>query len=118
MSRNFLSKNDELRRGDSLRSNNGEWEAIFQDDCNFVIYTNGTPVWASDTYGFDGFRLCMQGDCNLVMYNQNDEPRWNTSTYRLESNMCRLQLTNDGKLELYREAEKIWSSDDSKGNKL
>lgn len=30
MSRNYLSKNDELRRGDYLLSNNREWKAIFQ----------------------------------------------------------------------------------------
>lgn len=30
MSRNFLSKNDELRKGDYLVSNNGEWKAVFQ----------------------------------------------------------------------------------------
>nr|XP_046227500.1 mannose-specific lectin-like [Scatophagus argus] len=110
MSRNFLSKNDELRRGDFLVSNNGEFKAIFQDDGNFVVY-GWKPVWASGTDGSDGFRLCVQGNCNVVMYNQQDEPRWSTGTGKLESNMCHLQLTNDGTLELYREAEKIWSSD-------
>ncbi|GLD69138.1 mannose-specific lectin-like protein [Lates japonicus] len=78
MSRNFLSKNDELRRGDYLISNNREFKAIFQDDGNFVIY-GWQPLWASDTSGSDASRLCMQADCNLVMYNNKDEPReWKT----------------------------------------
>ncbi|TKS87576.1 hypothetical protein D9C73_021700 [Collichthys lucidus] len=30
MSRNYVSKNDELRRGDYLISNNGQWKAVFE----------------------------------------------------------------------------------------
>ncbi|TKS87599.1 hypothetical protein D9C73_021723 [Collichthys lucidus] len=117
MSKNYLSKNDELRKGDYLMSNNGQWKAIFQDDGNFVIY-GWKPVWASDTWGSDAVRLCMQSDCNLVMYNQCDSPRWCTRTDRPCSTMCRLQLTDEGNLVLYRESEEIWSSADSKGEKL
>uniref|UniRef100_G3NLI3 Bulb-type lectin domain-containing protein n=1 Tax=Gasterosteus aculeatus aculeatus TaxID=481459 RepID=G3NLI3_GASAC len=79
MSKNYMSRNDELRQGDSLTSNNGEWKAVFQEDTNFVIY--GTkPVWASDTYGLDGIRLCLQDDCNLVMYNQRHQILWSTNS--------------------------------------
>ncbi|XP_028289023.1 mannose-specific lectin-like [Parambassis ranga] len=116
MSRNFLSKNDELRRGDYLLSNNGEWKAVFQDDGNFVIY-GWSPKWASDTANSDAVRLCMQADCNLVMYNIDSQPRWHTKTNKGNCNMCRLYLTNDGKLVLNRECEQIWSSNDSKGMK-
>ncbi|XP_071341993.1 B-type lectin plumieribetin-like [Trachinotus anak] len=116
MSRNHLSKNDELRRGDYLLSNNKGWKAIFQDDGNFVIY-GWKPVWASDTASTDAFRLCMQADCNLVMYNKSDTPRWHTDSMRSSCNMCRLELTDDGKLLVYRESEEIWSSAHSRGKK-
>ncbi|XP_044031828.1 mannose-specific lectin-like [Siniperca chuatsi] len=117
MSRNYLSKNNELRKGDYLMSNNGEWKAVFQDDGNFVIY-GWKPVWASDTYGSDVFRLCMQADCNLVMYNKCNEPKWHTNTYISgEANMCRLQLTDDGKLLVFKEGEELWSSATSKGTR-
>nr|ADV35591.1 lily-type lectin-1 [Oplegnathus fasciatus] len=116
MSKNYLSRNDELRKGDYLISNNGQWKAIFQDDANFVIY-GWKPVWASDTWGSDAVRLCMQTDSNLVMYNQCDTPRWATDSNRSECNMCRLQLTDDGKLVVYRKSEELWSSADSKGSK-
>ncbi|XP_018556250.1 uncharacterized protein LOC108899979 isoform X1 [Lates calcarifer] len=116
MSRNFLSKNDELRRGDYLISNNREFKAIFQDDGNFVIY-GWQPLWASNTSGSDASRLCMQADCNLVMYNNKDEPRWHTNSSKPSCNMCRLQLTDDGKLVLSREQEAVWSSADSEGMK-
>ncbi|XP_034023007.1 mannose-specific lectin-like [Thalassophryne amazonica] len=110
MSKNYLSKNDELRKGDYLLSNNREWKAIFQDDGNFVIY-GWKPTWASNTNGADVVRLCMQSDCNLVMYNAKGEPKWASNSYRPgETNMCRLHLTNDGKLVVSREAEQIWTS--------
>ncbi|XP_028425491.1 mannose-specific lectin [Perca flavescens] len=117
MSRNFLSKNDELRKGDFLISNNGEYKAVFQDDGNFVIY-GWKPVWASDTSGSDVFRLCMQADCNLVMYNKANGPKWQTNSHKSgDCNMCRLHLTNDGKLVVYKEGDEIWSSANSRGMK-
>ncbi|XP_020489333.2 B-type lectin plumieribetin [Labrus bergylta] len=117
MSRNFLSKNDELRKGDYLISNNGEYKAIFQDDGNFVVY-GWKPVWSSDTAGSDALRVCMQADSNLVMYNKCDEPKWHTNTSSSDKcNMCRLHLTNDGKLLVNKECEEVWSSAKSKGMK-
>ncbi|XP_075903858.1 B-type lectin plumieribetin-like [Nelusetta ayraudi] len=112
MSRNYLSKNDELRRGDYLLSNNREWKAIFQDDGNFVVY-GWKPVWASDTAGTDVYRLCMQSDCNLVMYTKCDKPKWHTNSANECFKMCRLYLTDDGKLVVYREADQVWSSADA-----
>ncbi|XP_039473086.1 mannose-specific lectin-like isoform X2 [Oreochromis aureus] len=80
MSRNFLSKNDELRRGDYLVSNNKQFKAIFQ------------------------------ADCNLVLYNKCNTPRWSTNSCGPVANLCRLQLTDDGKLVVNRESEQIWNS--------
>ncbi|XP_047468127.1 mannose-specific lectin-like [Mugil cephalus] len=116
MSRNFLSGDEELRNGDYLLSNNGQYKAVFQDDGNFVIYT-WKPVWASDTYGSGAYRLCMQEDCNLVMYNKSGEPKWHTNTHCSDCKVCRLQLTDDGKLVVQKGSETVWSSETSKGMK-
>ncbi|XP_038136470.1 mannose-specific lectin-like [Cyprinodon tularosa] len=116
MSKNNLSRNDELRRGDYLMSNNGQWKALFQDDGNFVIY-GWKPVWASDTYGSDAVRLIMQEDCNLVMYNESNRPKWASDTFNPGSHVCRLQLSDDGKLCLYKDATELWNSTMSKGGK-
>ncbi|KAK5878122.1 hypothetical protein CesoFtcFv8_025561 [Champsocephalus esox] len=97
MSKNFLSRRDELRKGDSLVSNNGEFKAIFQEDSNFVVY-GWQPVWASDTHGSDAFRLVMQDDCNLVMYSKSDKALWSSDSYGPNTDRSRLQLTDDGKL--------------------
>ncbi|XP_073344783.1 B-type lectin plumieribetin-like [Pagrus major] len=110
MSKNSLLKNEELHRGEYLLSKNGRWKAVFQDDGNFVLYDDGRAVWASDTSGSDGFRLCMQPDCNLVIYDRTSDPKWATNTCQSnEVEMCRVMLSDDGKLRLYRD-EQIWSS--------
>ncbi|TNN30613.1 Mannose-specific lectin [Liparis tanakae] len=117
MSKNYLSKNDELRKGDYLMSNNGNFKAIFQEDGNFVLY-GWSPVWASDTCGSDGVRVCMQADCNLVMYNQQSEAKWHTNSAKDGGSMCRLHLTNDGKLLVDKESVEIWNSDQSEGKNI
>ncbi|KAM4606122.1 B-type lectin plumieribetin-like [Polymixia lowei] len=116
MSRNYLSKNDELRKGDFLISNNREWKAVFEDDGNFVIY-GWKPIWSTDTAGSDVYRLCMQADCNLVLFNKSDNPKWHTNSSKGDCNMCRLHLTDAGTLLVQRESVDIWSSAKSKGMK-
>ncbi|XP_056290257.1 B-type lectin plumieribetin-like [Pseudoliparis swirei] len=116
MSKNYLSKNDELRKGDYLMSNNGNFKAIFQEDGNFVLY-GWRPLWASDTCRSDGFHVCMQDDCNLVMYNQQSEAKWSTNSAKGGRHMCRLYVTDDGKLLVDKEGDEIWNSDKSEGKK-
>uniref|UniRef100_A0AAY5E9K1 Bulb-type lectin domain-containing protein n=1 Tax=Electrophorus electricus TaxID=8005 RepID=A0AAY5E9K1_ELEEL len=84
MSKNSLSTNQEMFKGDYLISNDGNYKAIFQDDGNFVVY-GWKPIWASGTNGKPGFFLIMQSDGNLE---------------RTEDN--RLTLNNDGCLTIYR----------------
>ncbi|KAB5574575.1 hypothetical protein PHYPO_G00210540 [Pangasianodon hypophthalmus] len=109
MSRNFLSMNEELRKGDFLLSNNREYKAIFQEDGNFVVY-GWRPLWASNTCGkTDAHRLIMQGDCNLVMY-MPGRPVWATNTDRKDARMCRLTLGNDGILVVDNDAAVVWKS--------
>ncbi|XP_029955647.1 lectin-like [Salarias fasciatus] len=116
MSRNYLSKNDELRKGDYLLSNNREFKAIFQDDGNFVIY-GWKPLWHSDTANMEGVRVCMQADCNLVMYTRDSKAVWHTNSAKDAKNMCQLRLTDEGKLVVSREYDEIWNSSNSQGMK-
>ncbi|KAG9273887.1 mannose-specific lectin-like isoform X1 [Astyanax mexicanus] len=118
MSRNYMSKYDELRKGDYLWSNNKEYKAVFQDDGNFVIF-GWRQVWSSDTGGVrDAHRLCMQDDCNLVLYKRDDKALWHTNTHRAEGvRMCHLYLCNDGNLVIERDGEEVWNSAQSRGQK-
>ncbi|XP_066510502.1 B-type lectin plumieribetin-like isoform X2 [Hoplias malabaricus] len=95
MSRNSLSTNQELHRGDYLISNDGNFKAIFQDDGNFVVYT-WKPVWASNTDGKPGTRLVMQADGNLVIYDVSGHPFWASNSYQNSNGQdFRLTLSND-----------------------
>ncbi|XP_026783408.1 B-type lectin plumieribetin-like [Pangasianodon hypophthalmus] len=109
MSRNFLSMNEELHKGDLLLSNNQEYKAIFQEDGNFVVY-GWRPLWASDTYGnTSAQRLIMQDDCNLVMYTP-DKPVWATNTSCSGVKRCRLTLGNNGILVVENDGIVVWKS--------
>ncbi|KAF4071836.1 hypothetical protein AMELA_G00267470 [Ameiurus melas] len=109
MSRNFLSMNEELQKGDFLISNNRKYRAIFQEDGNFVVYGYG-PVWASNTCGItDAHRLIMQEDCNLVMYTPS-KPVWSTNTNCSGVRRCRLTLHDDGFLVVENNGEVVWKS--------
>ncbi|PWO11470.1 transposase protein, partial [Pyrenophora tritici-repentis] len=95
---------------------NSQWIALFQQDGNFVVYRT-EPVWASNTHGMDQTRLCMQGDCNLVMYNDEHHPRWQTNTAKGGCNTCVLSLTDEGNLVLEKDGHEIWDSDYDHGMK-
>ncbi|XP_061112311.1 B-type lectin plumieribetin-like [Conger conger] len=118
MSRNYLSKYDELHKGDYLWSNNKEYKAVFQEDGNFVIY-GWKQIWSSDTAGArDAHRLSLQEDCDLALYGRDSQVVWHTNTHRAEGcRACRLCLRNDGVLVLERDGEEVWSSATSRGQK-
>uniref|UniRef100_A0A667WGT2 Bulb-type lectin domain-containing protein n=1 Tax=Myripristis murdjan TaxID=586833 RepID=A0A667WGT2_9TELE len=92
MSKNSISTNQELYRGNYLLSNNSKYKTIFQ--------------WATDTDGSGGNRVVMQGDDNLVIYTNTDKPVWDPTV--------RLTLTDEGRLVVTRSGIEIWSSSDYK----
>ncbi|MEC3979025.1 hypothetical protein [Amycolatopsis sp. H20-H5] len=53
---------------------------VYQNDGNLVIYTNGRPVWATNTSGYAPGQLVMQDDSNFVLYDINGTPRWSSGT--------------------------------------
>ncbi|XP_020773507.2 B-type lectin plumieribetin-like [Boleophthalmus pectinirostris] len=106
MSKSSISTEQELRRGDCLVSNNGNYKAVFQEDGNFVVY-KWTPVWATNTVSTDPRRIVLQSDTNLVMYS-TDKPLWCTGNHNKEgSQRLRLTMTDHGRLEV----EEEWKSD-------
>ncbi|KAM7380867.1 hypothetical protein PAMP_004137 [Pampus punctatissimus] len=111
MSKNSISTEQELRKGESLVSVSGKHTAVFQEDGNFVIYTEGHPIWSSKTDGSCASRIILQRDNNLVMYS-HEGPIWATDTWTPDraSTRMRLTLTNEGQLVLERDGEVIWKS--------
>ncbi|KAF1391168.1 hypothetical protein PFLUV_G00039120 [Perca fluviatilis] len=113
--KNFLSTNEQLCKNQCLMSLSGRYKAIFQCDGNFVVYDctccPNKAVWASGTNGSDAVRVIMQADGNLVIYNQCNQPKWSSGTYISGScNVCRLELTDCGKLVLTRNCQQVWCS--------
>ena len=89
-----------------------------QEDGNFVIH-GWRPMWSSDTTGQrDAHRLCMQDDCNFVMYKHDNKMMWQTKPQASGGfKMCRMHLRNDGNLVVERDGEEVWNSSQSKGFK-
>ena len=101
-------------------SKNGEYEARMQTDGNFVVYKikggSKTPPWASctDGKGTKPYRLEMQSDNNLVIYDKNSKPTWNSETVTNTGSAKTgyLIMQNDGNLVLYFHdgGQAIWAS--------
>uniref|UniRef100_A0A3Q0R525 Bulb-type lectin domain-containing protein n=1 Tax=Amphilophus citrinellus TaxID=61819 RepID=A0A3Q0R525_AMPCI len=110
MSKNSLSTNQELLKGEYLLSENGNYKAIFQEDGNFVIY-GWKPIWATATNGKNPSRIILQGDLNLVMYTQDNKPVWSSGTCDpLSFHVMRLTLNNNGQLIVTNDGKQIWNS--------
>jgi hypothetical protein len=82
----------EFTHGDYLLSSNGNYQAVFQGDGNFVVYrtTDGHARWNSGTQN-RGANLCaFQGDGNLVVYTVYEASNgywtyeWNDDIYDYE----------------------------------
>lgn len=107
-----LRANESLYKGQSIFSPNGKYEAILQDDGNFVLYKR-SPIWASNTDKHpDVVKLCMQYDDNLVIYDEKN-PIWASNSWRQNGSDCVLVMQDDGNLVIYRTEqcnEPIWST--------
>jgi hypothetical protein len=61
-------------------------------------------------YGNDGpFKLLMQQNTNLVIYDKNKKAEWGTGTYGKGKNPFLLRMRDDTNLVL-REGKALWSS--------
>ena len=70
-----------LAPGQFLISRGGTSRLIHQIDGNVVIYTNGSPVWSTNTAGNTTHFLSMEaGTGNLVLYRDDGVSFWNSGT--------------------------------------
>ncbi len=75
-----LTANHELTTGQSLTSCNGDFTLTMQGDGNLVLYQDGSPLWASNTVGSGADEAVMQGDGNFVLYTSSSSPVWASGT--------------------------------------
>jgi hypothetical protein len=109
-----IQSQGDLHEDQFLRSVNGKWFAVMQEDGNFVIYSNkkGKPkpkfksknaTWSSNTHGKGKrhYKLRVQNDGNVVVYDGEEKPIWATDTWNKGKGPYTLVLQDDGNLVLY-----------------
>jgi hypothetical protein len=103
-----LSPGQQLLRNQSIRSTDGRFTLIMQNDGNLVIYKGAQALWATNTWGKPVTRCVMQNDGNLVLYDNNNAPYWASNTWRYPGGTVIMQ--NDGNLVIYQGGVARWAS--------
>lgn len=94
-----LGPDQYLVPGQTLVSRGGTSRLVHQTDGNVVIYTNGTPVWATNTQGATTHFFTMEaGTGNLVLYQNTGVSFWNSGTSGHPG--AYLQLLDAGELRI------------------
>lgn len=118
-----IEVDDILHPGDERWSGNGEYRLVLQDDNNFVLYKkidddgNQEPIWASNTYlpdeSCENKQVIMQQDGNLVLYNEEGNPLWDSGSSGYGAVSPYILVQDDGNVVLYdNEVEGVfWSTD-------
>lgn len=102
-----LYENESLTKGQWLRSNNGQYTLVLQDDGNFVLYGRGRALWASNTEGRAARIAAMQSDGNLVIYGY-PHAIWASNTHNNPG--AHLVVQDDGNVVIYLARKAIWAT--------
>jgi hypothetical protein len=101
-----LFSGETLNTDGVLVSPNSMFRAIMQQDGNFVIYNNNnnTPIWNTESNANAipsdlPFRLTLETEGKLVIYDTHDGEMWSANTNVNVS--CYLVMQDDGNLVLY-----------------
>jgi len=99
LAKDILGSGQILYKGETLKSPNGQYKLILQNDGNLVLYDGGRAIWSTKTQGKRIKKLVMQNDGNLVLYGPNG-PLWATNTSGNRG--AYLKIQNDGNLVIYK----------------
>ena len=106
--------NGSLSKRNSIKSGNGVYEFILQENGNLELKCNDTLLWSSDTKNSDVEDFQFQSDGNLVIRKKNGTYAWESQTVYDGSGPNgppdRLILQNDGNVVLYAGREAKWST--------
>jgi hypothetical protein len=108
-----LSSEESLVPNESLRSANGQFSLLLQQDGNLVLYEQETqPVWATGTDGQEIARATMQQDGNLVLYTASGQAAWASETDGNEG--AYLVVQDDRNVVIYSAADDpLWATNTS-----
>ncbi len=101
-----------FRRDQPLISCDGRFQALLQQDGNFVIYQAGTPLGSTNTVGSDASTATLLADGAFALYSAKGKTVWQTQSAGLLGAVMLMQ--NDGNLVLYdsdtSSATPVWAS--------
>nr|ABA00714.1 agglutinin [Allium triquetrum] len=81
------------------------------------ILLNGEGLYAGQSLEEGPYRLAMQDDCNLVLYDEYSRPVWASNTGVTGRNGCRAVMQADGNFVVYdSNSRAVWASNSRKGN--
>lgn len=103
-----LQPGQTLYSGQSISTGSGCDLIVQSTDGDVVEYCNGSAVWASNTGGYPGDYLAMQGDGNLVIYSAGGTALWQTGTFGYSGSFLALQ--DDENLVVYDGGTPLWAS--------
>jgi hypothetical protein len=97
-----------LHQDEYIKAPGFEFYARLQSDGNFVLYNSKTfkpseAIWSSNTHGKGKgpYKLKMQEDGNLVIYDGTNAATWATDTWNKGTGPHHLVVQDDGNLVLY-----------------
>lgn len=103
-----LASNTQLGVNESVASCDGRFTLVMQGDGNLVLYQQGFPIWHTATNGRGGARAAMQGDGNFVLYTASNGVLFHTFTNGRPG--AYLAVQNDGNLVVYQGGVARWNS--------
>lgn len=104
-----LSPAQRIYPSGNVYSSNGSYRLTYQGDGNLVLYTGGTPIWATMTLNSGAGYTEMQTDGNFVVYDSGIVPVWASMTNG--NNGAWLRVENDGRLTIYNQSNNLLWSD-------
>ncbi|WP_322769555.1 ricin-type beta-trefoil lectin domain protein [Frankia sp. Cr1] len=103
-----LHPDQHMSRNTYLRSEDGRYALLFQNDSNLVLYGPAYQVlWASSTGGSGAADLVVQGDGNVVLY-RGTTAVWSTGTQGFT--ITRFQVQDDAQVGAWADSTFVWSS--------
>ena len=93
---------------ETIASNSGRYQLIYQSDGNLVLYDAGIALWSTYTNGRTPGVVEMQSDGNLVLYDGSGAPVWASGTAGYDGALLAVQ--NDGNVVIYSEGVAVWAT--------
>ncbi len=105
-----LTSGEGLNPGQYLTSCDTRFKLILQGDGNLVLYQRGVPLWSTRTHGRNTAAAVFTTDGTLNLYGPAGELIWVNATTSHPGAVLRLQ--NDGNMVIYDAAKvPVWSTD-------